>query len=58
MSVYFSTVADLLEQLARDVRADRLSQRMQALCRPQLLILDEMGYFALDSVPVGWKNHI
>jgi len=49
MSVYFSTVADLLEQVARDARADRLSQRMQALCRPQLLILDEMGYFPLDK---------
>ena len=49
MSVYFSTVADLLEQVARDARADRLSQRMQALCRPQLLILDEMGYFSLDK---------
>jgi DNA replication protein DnaC len=49
MSVYFSTVADLLEQVAHDTRADRLPQRMQALCRPQLLILDEMGYFALDK---------
>ena len=49
MSVYFSTVADLLEQLTRDARADRLPQRMQALCRPQLLILDEMGYFPLDK---------
>ena len=49
LSVYFTTVADLLEQVARDARADRLPQRMQTLCRPQLLILDEMGYFALDK---------
>lgn len=48
-SVYFSTVADLLETLARDARADRLAQRMQILCRPHLLILDEMGYFSLDK---------
>lgn len=48
-SVYFSTVADLLETLARDARADRLAQRMQTLCRPHLLILDEMGYFSLDK---------
>lgn len=48
-SVYFSTVADLLDLLARDARADRLAQRMQTLCRPQLLILDEMGYFSLDK---------
>ena len=49
LSVYFSTVADLLEQVTRDARTDRLPQRMQALCRPDLLILDEMGYFALDK---------
>lgn len=48
-SVYFSTVADLLDVLSRDARADRLAQRMQTLCRPQLLILDEMGYFSLDK---------
>jgi DNA replication protein DnaC len=41
MSVYFSTVADLLEQVSRDARADRLPLRMQALCRPHLLILDD-----------------
>ena len=49
LSVYFATVADLLEQVTRDARTDRLPQRMQALCRPDLLILDEMGYFALDK---------
>jgi DNA replication protein DnaC len=41
LSVDFSTVADLLDQVARDARADRLPQRRQALCRPQLLILDD-----------------
>jgi DNA replication protein DnaC len=49
MSVYFSTVADLLDVLARDARSNRLPQPLQALCRPQLLILDEMGYFTLDK---------
>lgn len=49
LSVYFSSVADLLELVSRDARADRLPQRMQILCRPQLLILDEMGYFSLDK---------
>jgi DNA replication protein DnaC len=49
MSVLFYSVADLLEQVSRDTKADRLPQRMQALCRPQLLILDEMGYFSLDK---------
>lgn len=49
LSVLFYSVADLLDQLARDARDNRLPQRMTALCRPQLLILDEMGYFALDK---------
>lgn len=49
LSVLFYSVADLLDQLTHDARADRLPQRMATLCRPQLLILDEMGYFALDK---------
>ncbi len=48
-SVLFISVADLLEQLARDTKTDRLSLRLQNLCRPQLLILDEMGYFPIDK---------
>ena len=49
LSVLFYAVADLLDQLAHDARTDRLARRMTALCRPQVLILDEMGYFALDK---------
>jgi DNA replication protein DnaC len=49
LSVLFYSLADLLEQVTRDVKADRLAQRMHTLCRPQLLILDEMGYFSLDK---------
>ena len=49
LSVLFCSVADLLDQLTHDVRSDRLPRRMAALCRPQLLILDEVGYFALDK---------
>jgi DNA replication protein DnaC len=49
LSVLFYSVADLLDQLTQDARTDRLARRMTALCRPQLLILDEMGYFALDK---------
>ncbi len=48
MSVVFVSVADLLEQIARDAKADRLTQRLQLLGRPKLLIIDEMGYFPLD----------
>ena len=49
MSVLFYALPDLIQQLARDAKADRLGQRLQALARPQLLILDEMGYFSLDK---------
>ncbi len=49
LSVLFYSVADLLDQLNQDAHADRLARRLTALCRPQLLILDEMGYFALDK---------
>lgn len=49
MSVLFYSVADLLEQLSRDAKLDRLSHRLQLLCRPQLLIIDEMGYCPIDK---------
>ncbi len=45
----FYALPDLIQQLGRDAKADRLGQRLQALARPQLLILDEMGYFSLDK---------
>ena len=48
LSVVFFTVADLVEQLQRDAKEDRLDRRLQALCKPKLLILDEMGYVPLD----------
>lgn len=48
-SVYFVTVADLVDLVQRDAKAGKLAQRLQSLCRPKLLILDEMGYFPLDA---------
>ena len=50
VSVYFLTVADLLDLLQRDAKEDRLTHRLQALSRPKLVILDEMGYFPLDRL--------
>ena len=50
ISVYFLTVADLLDLLQRDAKEDRLTHRLQALARPKLVILDEMGYFPLDRL--------
>lgn len=50
VSVYFTTMVDLLEMLHRDAKEDRLAHRLSTLCRPKLLILDEMGYFPLDRL--------
>jgi len=49
ISVVFFTVADLVDLLQQDVKADRLEQRLHALSKPKLLILDEMGYVPLDQ---------
>ncbi len=48
ISVVFFTVADLVDQIQRDAKEDRLERRLQALSKPKLLILDEMGYVPLD----------
>ena len=45
-----TSMVDLLEQLHRDAKEDRLDHRLATLCRPKLLILDEMGYFPLDRM--------
>ena len=50
VSVYFLTTVDLLEMLHRDAKEDRLDHRLKMLCRPKLLILDEMGYLPLDRL--------
>jgi len=50
ISVYFVTVIDLIEMIQKDAKEDRLGHRLRTLCRPKLLILDEMGYFPLDRL--------
>jgi len=50
-SVYFMTLADLVTALARAEREGSLRERLRFLCRPQLLIVDEIGY--LPVVPGG-----
>lgn len=50
-SVYFSTLADLIGSLAKAEREGSLRERLRFLCRPQLLIVDEIGY--LPVVPGG-----
>ena len=43
-SVYFSTLADVVTSLAKAEREATLRERLRFLCRPQLLIIDEIGY--------------
>lgn len=50
-SVSFSTLADLIGSLAKAEREGTLRERIRFLCRPQLLIVDEIGY--LPVIPGG-----
>ena len=43
-SVYFSTLANLIDALTRAEREGRLQERLRFFCRPTLLIVDEIGY--------------
>jgi DNA replication protein DnaC len=43
-SVYFATLADIVGSLAKAEREGSLRERLRFLCRPQLLIVDEIGY--------------
>jgi len=47
-SVYFVTVQDLMAQFLKARDENRLKERMTLLVKPKLLVLDEMGYLALD----------
>jgi DNA replication protein DnaC len=50
-SVYFATLADMVGSLAKAEREGTLRERIRFLCRPQLLIVDEIGY--LPVIPGG-----
>jgi DNA replication protein DnaC len=43
-SVYFTTLAELVAALAKAERQGTLRERLCFLCRPQLLVVDEIGY--------------
>ncbi len=53
-NVYFITVPELLDELARDAQENRLGERLVKLRVPTLLILDEMGYLPLDQVATSF----
>src|SRR5512133_574366 len=43
-SVYFASLADIISALAKAEREGQLRERIRFLCRPSLLIVDEIGY--------------
>jgi DNA replication protein DnaC len=53
-NVYFITIPELLDELARDVQENRLSERLTKLRVPTLLVLDEMGYLPLEQVATSF----
>lgn len=48
--VYFTTALELAAKLTRAVDGNRLHREIQGLMRPKLLIIDEVGYLALDAL--------
>ena len=50
-SVYFSSLADIIAQLAKAEREGALRERIRFFCRFALLIVDEIGY--LPVIPSG-----
>jgi len=49
ISVAFTTLARLVDELETAQRADALAARLRAIVRPQLLLIDEIGYSRLSA---------
>lgn len=49
MIVYFTTMDRLINDLSRADREGRLSRRWKVYQRPDILMIDEIGYKALDQ---------
>lgn len=47
--VYFTTAIELARRLQKALAENRLHREMKNLTRPKLLIIDEVGYLALDT---------
>lgn len=47
--IYFTTAIELARRMARAIRENRLSREIKNLTRPKLLIIDEVGYLALEQ---------
>ncbi len=50
MSVYFTSLSRLIEDLKKANKENRLEKRMRIYTGPKLLIIDEVGYLPLDSL--------
>lgn len=48
--VYFTTATDLAAKLTKAVDGNRLHRELKALMQPKLLVIDEVGYLALDAL--------
>jgi DNA replication protein DnaC len=49
ITVRFLTASQLLNSLAEANGSTALRQRLSAICQPQLLVLDELGYLSYDT---------
>lgn len=49
LSVLFSTAAEMVNQLAHAQKTFNLEQELNKFRRPQVLIIDELGYVSLDT---------
>ncbi|KXG77260.1 Chromosomal replication initiator protein DnaA [Fervidicola ferrireducens] len=50
MSVYFTSLSRLIEDLKKANKENRLEKRMRIYTGPKLLIIDEVGYLPLDDL--------
>jgi DNA replication protein DnaC len=47
---YFITAHDLVTDLGRATRENRLDRRLRVYLAPKVLVIDEMGYLPLDAM--------
>ena len=50
MGAYFITAHDLVADLGRATRENRLDRRLRVYLAPKVLVIDEMGYLPLDQM--------
>jgi len=50
VSVYFVSLAYMIEDLRKAYTENRLDKRLRVYLRPRMLVVDEVGYLPLDSI--------